>query len=584
MLRYELPIYKLPRDGAWVQITNNELREMEKNNPDKYQEWDKFLAENQKCPIGNFLAHGTRNHSKYKNDGLSCQNDYENDLILVLGPNQCGKTVWGTAYTILHGLIPTDPGWPVFAKHGVEYREWMGPKLAIVASWSWDNVVDLYNTYVRWLPRREIPKHAPFWGAFEGEDGVATELNFGAKVAKTLTLKCGSKIIFLCYTQQQIHWEGKQCDIAHLDEQCPEDKFDGLIARQLTRGAYTPIIMTLTGHILPGRPDTGAGGWIKTKMIDQNLTKGRKFRIYHLDVPSTPEAIMTKEKKMRAKIQWVDEPERTRNMKKINEGIARYLGGWEVGGGLVLDEFHPDIHMIDPFDFSEFKPTYYRIIDHGKDPCAALLFARLPWGDTIGFKEYYMFGKNIEDNSKMIVENLCGNQRRLLQEYEEGGRTWQVYEEVQDKMPFESSELDGRSFAMPSMERTQTIGMLWNMNGCECHAASGLKDKQALPLVKEYLSLRKDQMHIDLRLKRKHDTKMDKFGAPSMYFFRGMENLVREINSYLLDPQTLKPKGRDVHLIDCLKYYCARDRGYRPQTVIRNEKETERHNAWTMGR
>lgn len=572
MKRYQLPTYKFPHEGQWMIFDELELQELEKTNPDKYQYWDNFIYDTQQAPIRNFLPHGKSNTTIYKNDGLSLSNDWQHDLVLVTAPNQTGKTTIGIGYVIFHGAIPTDPTWSCFTKHGIEYHPWTGPKIVIAASWSWDSVVDLWRAYRYWLPRKELGKYAPQWGHWEGEKGRQQEMNFGAKIAKEIELKCGTRIIFLCYGQSQTHWEGKQCDIGHLDEQCPEDKFDGLTARQLTRGKYTPIIMTLTGHTIPGRPDTGAHGWIKQNLIDRGITKGKKFKEYHIRMEDVPDAIISPEQKKRARIQWVVEPERMHNLKKIREGEARFYGGWETGGGLVISEWYPDIHLIPRFDVSLFKPSYFRMIDHGQDPCAALLVAKMPWGDFVFMREYYEFGNSIETNAANIVEKLTGNTRRVIDEWDEAGQTWKSWEEIESGLKLEASELDGRSFNSPAPESRRTMGSLYNQFGCNCSPACTDQDRTTIPLLKELFALDPKRKHISTHIGKKWDGPLAKYGAPKAYVFSDLDNFIMEIQQWIEDPRTGKPKGK-CHLMDGAKYLAARERSYSGDFYGRTEDE-----------
>jgi len=321
----------------------------------------------------------------------------------------------------------------------------------------------------------------------------------------------------------------------------------------------TPIICTLTGHKVPERPDTGAAGWMKRKVLDQGITKGRTFAHYHIAMADVPDAIMPASKKLAARIQWVDEPTRLHDEKKLREGEAKYWGGWEVGGGIVLSEWNPDFHWIAPFDVFKFQPTLYRMIDHGQNPCAAGWFAVLPWGDTVMFQEYYEFGKNIYNNAEGIVAR-SGNERKEL----DWGDGHIVYEEVMVKMDFRASELDCRSFAKKADESGKPIGRVYNESGLFCTPASGIQDRKGtdkaegglIPLLKEQLAIRKNLLHIDYRLKRNRDESLRVLGAPKFYVFNTCRNLKMEIESW-----TGEPKQAD-HLVSVTKFMFATDRPY----------------------
>ena len=178
-----------------------------------------------------------------------------------------GKSVLGAAWTGLR-ILPMDKHDPIFTETPVIYHEWTGPKKWVVASYSWDNVTTVWERYQEFFPRHELRNYSPNWGKYPGEEGRARTLTFGDGRTKKCELDCGSVLYFRCYTQQQMHWEGFEADGAHFDEQVPHEKFVGWQRGITTRGDYSPACMTLTGHVLDDRPDTGAGGWIKRSLWD----------------------------------------------------------------------------------------------------------------------------------------------------------------------------------------------------------------------------------------------------------------------------------------------------------------------------
>jgi hypothetical protein len=581
MLRYQVPEYIIPVSGKWQKISDAWLRELETSNRKKYNAYDDYICRYQKNPLSFFLPHGKlRNDGS--NDGLRLMNDSMHDLILLTAGNQFGKSMLGAAYTSLR-CIPTDKSWHCFTQHKIIQPPWRGQQQVIISSYSWDEVNTVWDTYRKLLPREMMGPYSPYWPYFPGEKGKPKDLRFH-NATKRIKLECDTMFTFLSYVQSLTHWEGKQCDLGHLDEQCPEDKFDALTARQTTRGGeagFTPIIMTLTGHVVPERPDTGAAGWIKRKIVDANLTKGRKVAQYRIGIEDVPDVIISQEKKRKMRVQWVDEPTQLHDEKKLREAEARYWGGWETGGGIVLNEWNPDFHWITPFDVFKYQPTLYRMIDHGQNPCACGWFAVMPWGDEIVFQEYYEFGKNIYNNAAGIVER-SGNDRKEV-DYGDG---MQTYEEVFVKMDFRSSELDCRSFAKKADESGKPIGRVYNESGLSCVPASGIQDRKGqdkaegglIPLLKEHLAIRKDRLHIDYRLKRGRDESLRKLGAPKLYIFNTCINTKAEVESW-----TGLPKQAD-HLCSCLKFMCATDRpylgdyGHYPET---KEVVTDRHTSIT---
>lgn len=560
--------YRVPVNGKWEIFDDKKLVELEKRG-DPLGKWaDDRIFEMQSNPLAYFLPHG-RPRPDGTNDGTAFLSDWTNDLLLVTAPSQTGKTFLGVAKTALYS-IPCDPSWPIFQEHSVAFREWEGPRKIIIASYSLDNVNIVWQTYRDLLPREELGQYAPGWGKFPGEKGKPKELTFYGHT-KAITLKCGTEFTLLCYTQSLMHFETRQCDAAHLDEQAPENVFDGVTARQRTRGDFTPIWMTLTGYCLPGRPDTGSQGWIKRKIVDGVSNKGRKVGHYRIALEDTPDELITKQKKQEAYKQWVEEPNALHDEKKIREGLARYYGEWESGGGLVLGEWNQDIHEIAPFDLWKYKPTLYREIDHGRTPCACLLFAVMPWGDAVIFDEYYVFDLNISQNVKKIVEELCGNERVVIDEYQEEGQTWPVYQEVYKKMEFMASELDGRSFQSRGGESIRTNGMLYQQFGCTVTPSTS--EHKLLDTLHQWLQLEKGRKHINEYLARPYDKKLMQYGAPRLYAFNTLSHLKAEIAGYIINPKTEKPIDKDDHLVSCMKQFTSRARSYMGDWGMNQDKE-----------
>jgi hypothetical protein len=523
--------------------------------------FDELIFQYQMNPLAFTLPHGRERKDREMNDGRAVLNDTKHDLIIVTAPKQTGKSALGSLFVALN-IIPCDKEWPCFKEHCIRFREWRGPQKAIVASYSWDNTEILWESaYKKFLPRYELGEFAPGYGYFSDERGQPKKLAFGTRSSTKIKLNCGSEITFLSYTQSSAHWESRQCDIAHADEQMPEELFDALTSRQMTRGDYTPIIMTLTGYILDGRPDTGASGWIKRKLLDQGITKGRNIAQYRIGMKDVPDEIMSIDKKENARIQWVVEPEKLNDEKKKRQAEAVYWGGWEIGGGIVLDEWNPDIHMIKPFDLKKYDSTFYRYIDHGQDPCAALLIAVMPWGDSVVINEYYDFNRRgIKAHAQGIVSELCGNS--VVKDWEMSDGIDEVFVEKHDTLIIQSSELDGRSFSTKSSESGRTIGILYNRFGCPCRQADLRHNDKLIPLLKNELAIQKGKKHINMHIGREWSEGMQKYGAPSLYIFNTCQNLKSEIEGWTINQNTGKPNDDRDHLISCLRWHTGHQRVY----------------------
>jgi len=192
----------------------------------------------------------------------------------------------------------------------------------------------------------------------------------------------------------------------------------------------------------------------------------------------------------------------------------------------------------------------------------------MPWGDVCIVKEYYVYDRGIKQNAKGIVEDLCGNSRRLLTEYGEPGDD-PVFEEIQDNMEFYSSELDIRSFGKKTDESGLSIGTVYNMNGCECQPASGEHDNILLPFAVDAFLVDRNRKHINQTLYEKGERPQPwtgdvaDLGGSMMYVFALCVNVKSEIESHGMNPKTNKPiAGQDNHCVSCVKYFTAKDRPY----------------------
>lgn len=565
MRRYQLPDYVIPINKEWRRIRNEEIECIRISDPKRYEFIDNYIYEYQINPLSFALPHGRPRQDKYSNDGVAFLNDWKNDFLIVFGPNQTGKSHTGATKTALY-LIPTKPDWVCYKHHRIKYHKWRGPKIAVVASYSWENIGIVWEAYKKILPRHELGPYAPNWGAFEDETGSPKKISLaGNNPNKEIELACGSRIVFLNYGQGMEHWEGRQCDMAHLDEQCPENLFDALTARMRTRGGvtgFTPIWTTMTPHIVEGRPDTGAAGFICNKILPNKTNKGRSVKFYYLTVDSTPDAIYSKSQKKQAYQQYVAEPESLNDDRAIRHGRSRYYGEPEVGGGLVIANFNPTIHVVDNYDITKLKPTYYRMIDHGLNPCAALIIAVLPDGTWVVDREYYDFGKTIGSNAKSIVETLSGNSIHKSDEYEdENGRRYPIYDEVSKSIEFYASELDCRSFGTKSVESNRTIGVLYNEYGCRCTPASGTHREITLPLLLDMFSLDKNRKHLSERYETMINPDIHRFGSPKIYIKAQCRNLISEIQNWVYNEKNKPVDGGD-HAISCLLFGISRERPY----------------------
>lgn len=572
-------IYKLPIDGRWVTFSDASLAQMRKEGKGDTADFlDERIVQYEKNRAAFFLPHGASWRAKeevldlgntemvlpastypkeWGNDGVAFLNDWIHDICILLSGNQFGKTFIGAMWSILR-MIPCDPNWEIFTKHGVEYHEWTGPKTWVIASYSWDNVGTLWKRYRELLPRHELLNYSPQWGKFEGERGRAKDLAFGSGRPQGCQLACGSIVKPLCYTQQQMHWEGFEADGAHGDEQMKEEQYVGLNRGFTTRGDYTPVCMTLTGHVMDDRPDTGAAGWIKPKLWEEQDTKGKTIGRYRIDVTSVPDVIVSPKRKQELWKQWVD-PEVQRDEKQQRAAIARYWGGWEEGSGLWIETWNRRYHVVPPLWDDDKCPndwTKWRVIDYGDNGVTCCLwFAVGPKGYAFVYRELYERGLTIAEACRLIC-TMSGSTQVQTGEYKDDatGNVYQVFEERMGREVYYNTILDSRSCSQ--RQQGETLEAIFCRYGVEVTPACGQKNVIQMPRMKEWLRLDFEKEHLTLRGPNGERVK----GSSRLMVFEGRcPNLVHEVESCQRDkndPSKIAAKQAD-HAVDCVKYWAS---------------------------
>ena len=590
------PSFSLPINGRWLTRTRSDLEAAIHEGGDREREanlfrehWKRF----QDNHLAYFLPHGpivvkkdvvgditkcvyrrdTKPHTGPGTSGAEFINDRHNHLKMMLKINQGGGTCHGAA-AILFKNIYCDPDWPCFHGNGIDYYPWTGPKDVLIAAYTWEKIGDtLWPEYLKLMPERE---KTPYMQTLDVQRFV------GGKVRTCQTAYSHTKFHFKCYQQSQTTYSGMQFDDMHLDEQSKENQFReawrGVSSRIKDTGIVIPqCLFTLTGHMVDGHPDTGGGGWLKTALYDGRDTYGCKVGVYKISLASVPIEIMSKTVK-RQKMQDLENARAHQDMVKVRELEARVLGGWEVGGGLVFDEFDPKFNLIDHTKIPEVlwrSRTLYRAIDPGKNkPTACLWLAVLKTGDIVCYREYYTRGLGVPRTAADIVK-ASGNVALLDKTYHDEyyKTTIQYHHEEFIGERYADSLLDGRTFATNSDSGGMTIGELYQAAGLECRAAPGAQDSLHRPTLESkggilYVineGFRKQE-------KRKHVVTGKEGGCKIWVDYR-LKYLIDEVSMWrLIRSNTTGEERPDPkqpnHLIDCLKYimainpYCdTRERG-----------------------
>lgn len=539
--------YKLPIVGKWMDFDDDYLLKLAQDGKGDDADFLRTLwAEYEQNRLAFFLAHGQQR---------PFINDYEHELCILWGPNRAGKTFGGEAWMAMR-LIPCDPKWECFTpEHGLVCPKWNGPKQAVVASYE----MMIHCRTVLWpalawlLPEHELGAYSPHW---QPRDKRSKRKTINWTTFPEITLACGSEIHYMSYKQPPEAFEGTAADLGHYDEQIPLRLFEGAWRGCSTRQGFQACI-TATPHYIKNRPDTGAAGWVVR--MDRGLLKmGINFKSYRLSRDDVPEAIISKERQAADFDRLITQPLLSKNTQRIRAGRSRWYGEPESSEGLVYD-WMPSVHLVEPFPIPKHW-TRYRAMDPGKkDPFAVLWAAVSPWNDVILYREHYEAGQNPEQNVLQIIQK-SGNHRYMTGKMEGmAGQAIPFYEELFDGEQYGFSVMDGRTFASPSDDSSQTVGGMYARLGLRCIPASGKKNEVAVPIVEELFEIHPERTHLLIRLGIKKEildrlTQKPLKGAPRIYVFTTLRCFQAEIAAYAYQETCQKPVETDDHLMTALKY------------------------------
>lgn len=504
-----------------------------KENKDAKKLADALKRQFDSCPMKFFMPSG--------DTVTEFINDTDHSLTGIISGNRGGKTTSAFIRAAIR-MIPCDKNWDIFRNNGIEWKEFEGPKILGIASYEFVNhKTTIWPQVIRkWLPESELGEY---------RYGGGKIINW--KDNPHLELACGSEIYFYTYDQDQGVFESQAVDIWIWDEQGVEAKFDG--ANERTRTKDGIHIFSLTPHKVDGRPDTGSGSWVN-KLVKKEITKGHKIKFYTFNlIEDVPDWVFPEKQKEAAYKQHIEEPTRLNDIKRLRHGRSRLFGEWEESSGLVYDDWNRQYHIIDPIPI-EKGWTKYRSIDHGtRNPTACIYAAVTPNNDIILYDEYYTINNAISQNVKGIVEK-SGNKLKKIDNIfnNQAGFYHDVFEEVMSGTQFYKTLFDPRSFKTPDPVMGMTISQVYKNCGLNIMPASGKNTFESVPIVKEYFRIDFSREHIITKQK----------GAPRIYVFSTLNNFIREIEGYVNEEfvrknnenPTERPRGKDDHLMDALRY------------------------------
>ena len=474
---------------------------------DTFMSYKKMQAEN---PL--------RFYAPNSQEQLDFINNDDATIYGLVDPNRTGKT--SSAYIkALIRTIPCDPNWEIFKEHGVKYHKWKGPMSGALASYNQAKLDDpLWKEMVKkWTPDREL---GTFGRTYKGKNK-----RFGPSFGhdKMVNLKCGSTLSFFTYEMDQGNYEGGAYDWWLWDEQGKKAMFDGADRGTRTTGGFH--LFSLTPHIVEGRPDTGANGWVCPVLTGQQ-SMGHEIRVFHGGtIHDVPDWIYPQRAKEIEIYKWETEPLQNDDQKALAEGRARLYGEWHKSGGRVLDEWDERYCWTKPL--WEYPPeglTLYRSIDHGLNNANTVC---LWWAvdenmNIYIYREYYSRGKQITQDVEQMV-SLSGNVRKLVDAGRDlGGIVMPLYEEVFVREGIVRTALDGRSFKYPEKMTGKTYGWLYQQAGLKNLVPASYQFKEHwIPMLNEYF----------LNSRKIAQGKIPET-EPCIYVFNTCTNLKREIEAW----------------------------------------------------
>jgi len=512
---------------------------------------------------------------KLMHDGIGFLSDSSHELMMMMACRKGGKSIIGAVKTALT-MFECDPEWPIFKEHGVKFPEWRGPQQAVIASLMPMNLGELWNAYLEILPRELLGQHAPNWGQFPEEQGRQKAMGFGDTRPRSMDFSDKSRALFLTYNQKLSNWLNFRASVFHSDEQSGREHVMAFLNGATTMGDYTPIICTLSGFRIPDRSDTGAGG-LMHKMWNGSDTMGfgpEQIGRYSMSMNQVPDHIIHPNRKRQLYDAYAN-PDIERSQQAERHGLAVFHGGWEVGGGLMFEEFERRTHIIDPPWGDNIAPegaTLSRSCDHGEtSPMACSWIALFPpnneyakFAFAVVYRLHYEEGQRIAHHAPAIIEKSGSTREKVgVERDEDDGVTFDVYEEVFGVERYEATLMDPRSWAMPA--NGIPIAYIYARHGLETEQSPGDRNYSEGGKRGQNDWLR-DWMHIDRNLEHPFLRNNDGsaiMGSPRIFLcdVPCMRPLVDEFESYRRgDKDPERPaNGQADHAIDTLKFWAAQE-------------------------
>ena len=509
-------------------------------------------------------------------------NDLSSKICFITAGNRSGKTATAIIKMIL-GSIDTNPNWPIFTEHGVNWRQGRVHNIGI-GSYEWGNhKKTLGPELLKWLPHEVCPDYIPKKRGCMGK-------RISWKDNPVVAMSNSSEFHFYAYNQDQAPFESEALQGWLWDEQPTEEKWVGANER-IRSSRYAQHNHVLTPHRLPDNPNTGAGTFLHRLYRGQDL-KGYQpshvsrhtINLVHLDYTGeghaagdVPEWVYPEASKEETYQQHIAIPSSIGNMKALRSGRARLYGEFEESEGLVYDDWYRPIHWIEPFPIPK-NASLYRTYDHGRRNPGAGLWGAIPkpgstytWETPTGektvkypenevvlilYREYYQRDTLISAHCQNIIE-LSGNDRIARGETRVGSATYQVFQEHPTSERYIAALDDPRSHNRPDDELPYTLGDIYGLNGLAFTPSTVMRVRERIDVVREWMKPDYNRKHVFT----------GEPGFVKLMVFNNLQFFTEEMEGYRNKAQASRrgvsesnlaeePQSKNDHLMDCLSWLC----------------------------
>lgn len=346
-----------------------------------------------------------------------------------------------------------------------------------------------------------------------------------SKTSKKIELTNASKFIIRTYEQDIEEWKSGNSQFAHLDEECPWNVMNEVIARSMSLNGKIFITVAL---------DDADVSWLPDACENPMKVFGTdSFMHFKMGIEDVPDEIVPQESKQMVYNQYDNTPLR----------LAVRKGEWARLSGRWWNRFDVEKHVIEPFPIPEHW-LKWRFIDAGfTAPTACIWVAMHPNGDIFCYREYYKSERTIDERCRDIIE-LSNNKRQ---------RDGDFFVEVETKEKYVTTHLDHHEFKKDAITGDD-LSYHYLQAGLSVLPSTTLGQEARREVTNRWL---------EVNMNKKHFVTHER-GAPNVYIFNICTNLIFEAQTKSVKRESSdrssiserKIQNRSDHAMDCVEYAC----------------------------